>query len=77
MHVDPFIVPQAEQFDRRPAPVNLITLQSAEFPSQLSETDSLEKYCALSGLDLTDADPEQKSEKHLMRALTFKSKNVL
>ena len=55
LHVDPFTVPKSEQLDRRSALVNLIILQSVEFPSQLRETDSEGKCCTLSGLTLSDA----------------------
>ena len=40
LHVDPVIVPQVVQSDRCLSSVNLFTLHSVEFPSQLSETES-------------------------------------
>ena len=57
LHVDPVIVPQKEQSDWYLSSVdNLFTLHSAEFPSQLSETESEVKCWALSGLTVRDAD---------------------
>lgn len=63
-HVDPIIFPQLLQLNRLPFSVNLITLHSVEFPSQLRETGSEEKCCTLSGFTVRDADDLRSENKH-------------
>lgn len=62
VHADPLKVPQSEPGDRKPTSLNLITLHWSERPSQMSDRDSEEKCCALSGFTVRDA-VESKSER--------------
>ena len=55
LHVNPFIFPKEEQGYTVLGSVNIFTLHSVEFPSQLSDRDSLLKCCNLSGLTVRDA----------------------
>ena len=67
------VVPQVEQGDQYLSSVeNLITLHSAEFPSQLTETesDSEVKCWALSGLTVRDADEWISEKQHVIRGQT-------